>query len=215
MGDRDDYILFSGGAPGAERPIRRERRAARHRGSQLRLRGPRARPHARPAHPEPRGAEGRRRQPRLRLEADEPPLHGRPDHPQGAAEIWYQVNHGQEIFVIGAILPTINTVKGGTGWGAEFAKLCNKPLFVFDQDRDRVVHLEGQQAWVPCARRRAGHPPRRTSPAPARATSQTAASARSPRCSSARFGRSRVASTGHPPSARRWPRSESPISHRH
>ena len=25
------------------------------------------------------------------------------------------------------------TVKGGTGWGAEFAKLCNKPLHVFDQ----------------------------------------------------------------------------------
>jgi hypothetical protein len=27
-------------------------------------------------------------------------------------------------------------VRGGTGWGAEFAKLCNKPLFVFDQERD-------------------------------------------------------------------------------
>ncbi len=27
-------------------------------------------------------------------------------------------------------------MKGGTGWGAEFAKLCNKPFFVFDQDRD-------------------------------------------------------------------------------
>jgi hypothetical protein len=25
-------------------------------------------------------------------------------------------------------------VKGGTGWGAEFAKLCNKPLHVFDQE---------------------------------------------------------------------------------
>ena len=49
--------------------------------------------------------------------------------------IWYQVNHGQEIYVIGAVLPD-HTVKGGTGWGAEFAKLCNKPLFVFDQERD-------------------------------------------------------------------------------
>ena len=28
------------------------------------------------------------------------------------------------------------TVKGGTGWGAEFAKLCNKPLLVFDQERN-------------------------------------------------------------------------------
>jgi hypothetical protein len=48
--------------------------------------------------------------------------------------IWHQVNNGQEIYVVGWILPD-NTVKGGTGWGAEFSKLCNKPLFVFDQDR--------------------------------------------------------------------------------
>ena len=49
--------------------------------------------------------------------------------------LWYQVNSGQEIYVIGTILPD-NTVKGGTGWGAEFAKLCNKPLYVFDQAKD-------------------------------------------------------------------------------
>jgi hypothetical protein len=46
--------------------------------------------------------------------------------------IWHQVNSGQEIYVVGHILDD-GTVKGGTGWGAEFAKLCNKPLFVFDQ----------------------------------------------------------------------------------
>ena len=49
--------------------------------------------------------------------------------------IWHQINQGQEIYVVGKILPD-QTVKGGTGWGAEFAKLCNKPLFVFDQERD-------------------------------------------------------------------------------
>lgn len=49
--------------------------------------------------------------------------------------LWYQVNAGQEIYVIGAILPD-RTVRGGTGWGAEFAKLCNKPLFVFDQEQN-------------------------------------------------------------------------------
>jgi hypothetical protein len=49
--------------------------------------------------------------------------------------IWHQVNAGQEIYVVGRILPD-QTVKGGTGWGAEFAKLCNKPLWVFDQNRD-------------------------------------------------------------------------------
>ena len=48
--------------------------------------------------------------------------------------IWHQVNNGQEIYVVGKIQDD-NTVKGGTGWGAEFAKLCNKPLYVFDQDK--------------------------------------------------------------------------------
>ena len=49
--------------------------------------------------------------------------------------LWYQVNNGQEIYVVGTIQED-DTVRGGTGWGAEFAKLCNKPLHVFDQDRD-------------------------------------------------------------------------------
>jgi hypothetical protein len=59
--------------------------------------------------------------------------------------LWYQVNHGQEIYVIGAIQED-GTVRGGTGWGAEFAKLCNKPLHVFDQDKDRWFHWSGT-AW--------------------------------------------------------------------
>jgi len=49
--------------------------------------------------------------------------------------LWYQINQGQEIYVIGVILDDL-TVRGGTGWGAEFAKLCNKPLYVFDQSKD-------------------------------------------------------------------------------
>jgi len=49
--------------------------------------------------------------------------------------LWYQVNSGQEIYVVGVILAD-GTVRGGTGWGAEFAKLCNKPLFVFDQEKN-------------------------------------------------------------------------------
>ncbi len=57
--------------------------------------------------------------------------------------LWYQVNNGQEIYVVGAILPD-DTVRGGTGWGAEFAKLCNKPLYVFDQDRDGWFKWTGE-----------------------------------------------------------------------
>ena len=56
--------------------------------------------------------------------------------------IWYQVNHGQEIYVIGTVLED-GTVRGGTGWGAEFAKLCNKPLHVFDQAQDRWLTWSG------------------------------------------------------------------------
>src|SRR6186997_2572708 len=56
--------------------------------------------------------------------------------------LWYQVNHGQEIYVIGTILED-GVVRGGTGWGAEFAKLCNKPLYVFDQDKDAWFNWGG------------------------------------------------------------------------
>jgi len=63
--------------------------------------------------------------------------------------IWYQVNSGQEIYVVGHIEDD-QTVRGGTGWGAEFAKLCNKPLFVFDQARDRWFSWTGG-SWQPNA----------------------------------------------------------------
>jgi hypothetical protein len=63
--------------------------------------------------------------------------------------IWHQVNAGQEIYVVGKIMPD-DTVKGGTGWGAEFAKLCNKPLFVFDQDKDGWSRWSGDR-WEPTA----------------------------------------------------------------
>ena len=48
--------------------------------------------------------------------------------------IWHQINSAAEVFVIGTILDD-KTVKGGTGWGAEFSKLCNKPLHVYDQEQ--------------------------------------------------------------------------------
>ncbi len=60
--------------------------------------------------------------------------------------IWHQINNGQEIYVVGRILED-NTVKGGTGWGAEFAKLCNKPLHVFDQERS-AWFTWNQRSWM-------------------------------------------------------------------
>ncbi|WP_022853867.1 hypothetical protein [Thermodesulfatator atlanticus] len=46
--------------------------------------------------------------------------------------IFHMVNKGYQVFIVGEILPN-GTVKGGTGWAAELAKLFNRPLHVFDQ----------------------------------------------------------------------------------
>ena len=66
--------------------------------------------------------------------------------------ICWQVSSGQQVVVVGSIQPD-NTVKGGTGWGAEFAKICNKPLLVFDQEKDAWFSWN-KDAWeemaAPC-----------------------------------------------------------------
>jgi len=40
-------------------------------------------------------------------------------------------------------------VTGGTGWGAEYARQCNKPLWVFDQAQDGWFTWDGQD-WSAC-----------------------------------------------------------------
>lgn len=59
--------------------------------------------------------------------------------------ICWQVSSGQEVVVIGTI-QSDNTVKGGTGWGAELAKICNKPLLVFDQQQNAWFRWD-QESW--------------------------------------------------------------------
>lgn len=49
---------------------------------------------------------------------------------------FHMVNSGLQVFAVGWIQPN-GTVKGGTGWGVELAKLFNRPLSVFDQDRNQ------------------------------------------------------------------------------
>jgi hypothetical protein len=70
--------------------------------------------------------------------------------------LWYQVNNGQEIYVVGVVQDDA-TVRGGTGWGAEFAKLCNKPLFAFDQEKDGWFAWTGD-AWDSCGVPAISHP---------------------------------------------------------
>lgn len=63
--------------------------------------------------------------------------------------IWHQVNHGQDVFVVGKIQPD-GTVVGGTGVAAEYAKFFNKRLHAFDQDADAWMRWTGD-AWEPAA----------------------------------------------------------------
>ena len=55
--------------------------------------------------------------------------------------IFHMVNKGQQVFAVGVILAD-NTVKGGTGWAVELAKLFNLPVSVYDQEKD------GWFSWI-------------------------------------------------------------------
>jgi hypothetical protein len=59
--------------------------------------------------------------------------------------IWHQVNSASQVFVVG-IIQEDGTVRGGTGWGAELARLWKKPLWVFDQNRRSWFRWNGS-AW--------------------------------------------------------------------
>ena len=60
--------------------------------------------------------------------------------------IFHMVNNGHHVIAVGWIQPD-NTVKGGTGWGVELAKLFNRPLSVYDQERKDWFSWEDSQ-WV-------------------------------------------------------------------
>lgn len=60
--------------------------------------------------------------------------------------IFHMINNGYHVLAVGWIQPD-NTVKGGTGWGVELAKLFNRPLHVFDQDRNAWFAWE-DNSWV-------------------------------------------------------------------
>jgi hypothetical protein len=60
--------------------------------------------------------------------------------------IFHMVNNGFQVFAVGWIQPD-NTVKGGTGWTVELAKLFNRPLSVFDQNRNAWFTWQ-DNSWV-------------------------------------------------------------------
>ncbi len=59
--------------------------------------------------------------------------------------IFHMVNNGHQVFVIGTIQED-HSVKGGTGWAVELAKLFNRPLHVFDQPRKQWFTWE-ENEW--------------------------------------------------------------------
>jgi hypothetical protein len=60
--------------------------------------------------------------------------------------IFHMVNNGYQVIAVGWIQPD-DTVKGGTGWGVELAKLFNRPLSVYDQERKRWFSWKDNH-WV-------------------------------------------------------------------
>jgi hypothetical protein len=56
--------------------------------------------------------------------------------------IWHMVSRSQQVFVIGEIQED-GTVRGGTGWSVELARMWNRELWVFDQAREGWYRWDG------------------------------------------------------------------------
>ena len=61
--------------------------------------------------------------------------------------IFHMVNKGHQVFVVGKILED-NSVKGGTGWAVELARLFNRPVSVYDQEQ-KAWFTWKEGAWKP------------------------------------------------------------------
>jgi archaellum biogenesis ATPase FlaH len=59
--------------------------------------------------------------------------------------IWHQVTNAKQVFAVGVIQEN-DTVRGGTGWGAELCRLWKKPIFVYDQEKNAWFRWSGH-AW--------------------------------------------------------------------
>jgi len=59
--------------------------------------------------------------------------------------IFHMVNSGHQVFVIGSIQED-GSVKGGTGWAVELAKIFNRPLHVFDQPQKKWFTWKNE--WI-------------------------------------------------------------------
>ena len=61
--------------------------------------------------------------------------------------IWHHVSTAREVFAVGWIQDD-KTVKGGTGWAVELARVWHKPIFVFDQAKKAWFYWDDHD-WAP------------------------------------------------------------------
>jgi hypothetical protein len=61
--------------------------------------------------------------------------------------LWHMVSRSQQVFVVGVVQED-GTVTGGTGWGVELARMWNRDLWVYDQERAGWFRWDGQ-GWTP------------------------------------------------------------------
>ena len=61
--------------------------------------------------------------------------------------LWHMVSRSQQVFVVGQIQED-GTVVGGTGWSVELARMWNRDLWVYDQDKAGWFHWE-PTGWTP------------------------------------------------------------------
>ncbi len=60
--------------------------------------------------------------------------------------MFHIVNNGYQVFAVGWLLPN-GTVRGGTGWGVELAKLFNRPLHLFELEKKEWISWVNNE-WV-------------------------------------------------------------------
>ncbi len=60
--------------------------------------------------------------------------------------MFHIVNNGYQVFAVGTLLPN-GTVKGGTGWGVELARLFNRPVHLFEQDQNKWLSWANNE-WI-------------------------------------------------------------------
>lgn len=60
--------------------------------------------------------------------------------------IFHVINNGFQVFAVGWIQQD-KTVMGGTGWGIALAKFFNRPVSVFDQDKNQWFTWNGAD-WI-------------------------------------------------------------------